>query len=490
MKAVRKLAAIVVAVALFALPAVASAKGGVDRSFGRHGRVIARLPGTMPGGPRLAGLARAPRGRIVAALSLPSTLGAAGSALVIRYRPNGRPDQAFGNHGRVEVPGSRLAPDASFQPSDVAVDSHGRVLLAGTVSERCFPACHPWRSLLAVVRLRPDGRIDRRFGHDGVTVTGFGLPGPEPLGLFPIDLRPAVTGARILVKRRGAIVVAGTVSVRIAYAGRPLPSNWYAPLLARLTPNGHRDLRFGSGGVTVLASLAHPRPNVNALAVDSRGRISAAVCATDYGGTLVAGKLGVLRLLGDGAPDLSYGPGGLRETTECPRSMAIDPYRRTLVLLGPSGEAFTGEVAPATLERWRASGLPDRRFGRGGRVAPPVRHGHPTVWQDVLAGRRGRVALGGMLARTERPGLPGLAGFRLLATKLARTGRPDRRFGRRGQRSSGIGAKSSFAFPGQARALLDGRGRVVVATVIAYGEYERAPLFLSMVRYLAGHSRR
>lgn len=478
-------ALIAIAVVLAALPAGASARSGVDRGFGQRGRVIARLPGTTPGGPRLTGLARAPRGRIVAAVSLPSA--PSGGALAIRYLPNGRPDPRFGRHGRVEVPGSRLAPDSSFQPSDVAVDSHGRVLLAGTVSERCFPACHPWRSLLAVVRLRPDGRIDRRFGHDGVTVTGFGLPGPEPLGLFPSDLRPAVSGARILVKRRGAIVVAGTVSVRIDYAGRPLPSNWYAPLLARLTPTGHRDLWFGSGGVTVLPGLAQPRFYVNSLAADSRGRISVAVCATDYADTLLAGKVGVLRLLGDGAPDLSYGPGGLRETAECPQSMAIDPYRRTLVLLGPSEEAFTGEVAPATLQRWRASGLPDRRFGRRGRVAPPSRDGHPTVWQDVLAGRRGRVALGGMLARTERGGL---AGLRLLATKLARTGRPDRRFGRRGQRSSGIGAASSFAFPGQTRALLDGRGRLVVATVIAYGEYERPPLFLSMVRYLAGRPRR
>lgn len=117
-------------------------------------------------------------------------------ALVLhRLRSDGERDLRFGENGsaRVALPvGSRVRP--------VAVDNRGRVLLAGLRR----PALRSDRrrqrpNSFVVIRLRPDGTLDKTFGNDGKIIT----PMPPSLRL---------ASATAALDPRGRLLVAGVVT--------------------------------------------------------------------------------------------------------------------------------------------------------------------------------------------------------------------------------------------------------------------------------------
>lgn len=138
--------------------------GSVDRSFGR---ADAQSPLFAP----LVDLAVDPFGRIVALTG----------RRLVRLAPNGNLDRRFGDRGgaRVSLPGkSSLA--------SLAVESSGRILLAGTQAIReggakVRPTTNLYRRSFTVVRLSSHGDPDRRFGHRGWVSTRFGA-GSNALG--------------------------------------------------------------------------------------------------------------------------------------------------------------------------------------------------------------------------------------------------------------------------------------------------------------------
>lgn len=180
-----------------------SRRGIVDRSFGHHGKVTGLLGNCYPG---LSGMDLDSRGRIVVSGSCERNV-----VKLARFKPSGEPDRSFGRRGkvtkhevfidrvealaidardRIDVAGShgtaygvirfgrsgRLDPsfgkhgtarasfprDRSVGAYDVAVDSHGRIVVAGNASA------------LGFARFKRDGRVDRRFGHDGVIALAHG----------------------------------------------------------------------------------------------------------------------------------------------------------------------------------------------------------------------------------------------------------------------------------------------------------------------------
>jgi uncharacterized delta-60 repeat protein len=145
--------------------------GRVDRSFGDDGRV--RTHHVQMRG--LGALAVDSHDRIDAAGA-----GKRG-AQVLRYNPSGKLDRSFGNDGiaTATYPGLR-ASDAS--PSSAAIDSRGRIVLAGDFNGFGF------------TRLKPGGRVDRSFGRKGrVTIHD-----------------PHLNSARsVAIDRRGRIVGVG-----------------------------------------------------------------------------------------------------------------------------------------------------------------------------------------------------------------------------------------------------------------------------------------
>lgn len=123
-------------------------RGGLDRGFGRRGRATVDLGGIDLG----TALALGRDGRIVVA---GATTEGDGDMAVARLRPDGRPDAGFGVRGRrrVDAGGADVA-------HAVAIDRRGRIVLAGTTSAGGGD--------LVVARLRPGGALDRGFGPRGI----------------------------------------------------------------------------------------------------------------------------------------------------------------------------------------------------------------------------------------------------------------------------------------------------------------------------------
>jgi uncharacterized delta-60 repeat protein len=95
-----------------------------------------------------------------------------------RRGPGGRPDRSFGHDGleTLRRPGAR---GAAVEP--VAVDSQGRILMAGSIDAQNQRSKKQGRSALVVGRLLPDGVPDPSFGEGGWIFTrlapGVGLDG-------------------------------------------------------------------------------------------------------------------------------------------------------------------------------------------------------------------------------------------------------------------------------------------------------------------------
>jgi uncharacterized delta-60 repeat protein len=200
MKQVRRvvLSMAVLAVALGALAGVAVAKpaskpkgpgksgatapGELDTTFGVGGKVTVAFPAENAGsaGPKYTlpfeftqghlEMASAPGGKVVVA----------GAGKIVRYLANGKPDPTFGIAGTVSVP---RPPGALFVLAGVAVDSQGRIILAGL--SRPLPSNttpDPVLSKATVMRFNADGSIDPSFGEGGMVVSNLGFKPPSAAG--------------------------------------------------------------------------------------------------------------------------------------------------------------------------------------------------------------------------------------------------------------------------------------------------------------------
>jgi uncharacterized delta-60 repeat protein len=124
----------------------------------------------------------------------------------------------------------------------------GRILLGGTYEHRFM-----------VARLRPDGRLDRSFGHRGVVV------------LHDLD---GITAVKVVVQPDGKIVTVGALGFKLA--------------AMRFMPGGELDPNFFDNGVLEGTGFGGPASDV---LIDPEGRI---VVAGGRGGTAF-----VLRILPD-----------------------------------------------------------------------------------------------------------------------------------------------------------------------------------------------
>jgi uncharacterized delta-60 repeat protein len=220
--------------------------GSLDPSFGSAGIVITP---TNSVDDEATAVAIQENGDIVVA-GFARKPGGPADFIVARYRPNGSPDTAFGNGGRVtadfgagaaaaygvevqedgkivavggldilrddemedrQFAVARYHPDGTLDPGfgsggrvttdfglgaagslDVAIQEDGRILCVGAVGP------NPDEARFALARYNPDGSLDRQFGHGGNVTTDFG-PGPDE--------------ARALAIGNNAMVVVGSRSI-------------------------------------------------------------------------------------------------------------------------------------------------------------------------------------------------------------------------------------------------------------------------------------
>jgi uncharacterized delta-60 repeat protein len=193
--------------------------GGLDRSFGRDGRVMVGKPSVHVFYGRGAYL-RAPftvdrRGRIVLAGDVfPS--GARNPeepVALLRLLPDGRRDRSFGRSVYMERapidaqephPHRRGVQSFSFDPQAIAIDGRGRIVVTGgELAPYTRGQQEPGHRDFTSRRFLPSGRRDNSFGEGGVWHTD--PPGSESLAraaLAPSD-GTVVAGGWIQIERGG-----------------------------------------------------------------------------------------------------------------------------------------------------------------------------------------------------------------------------------------------------------------------------------------------
>lgn len=192
--------------------------------------------------------------------------------------------------------------------------------------------------------------------------------------VLAVALLSSATGALASFGHHGKRVIShpGVVREALAYgSSRTLLVADLSPdqELVRLRANGSLDRSFGQDGRLDIPA--------EAVAVQPDGKIL--VLATEYV-TGPGGRNVVLtRLLADGSPDRSFGPGGkvavdLGNRYDEADAMALLPDGKIVIagVSGPAVEARVGVViGDAVLTRLRSDGSVDSGFGADGRVTVP-----------------------------------------------------------------------------------------------------------------------
>jgi uncharacterized delta-60 repeat protein len=184
--------------------------GRLDRSFGDGGKAV--IQGSSPYSP----MAVQGDGKIVAG----GGGGQGGDDFALaRYTSDGRLDPSFGSGGTV-LP--NFGPPDADSPSAVVIQDDGRIVAAGSHAPATGNDNPP--RFLVLVRLTPDGKLDRGFGAGGKVVSK--SQGGPVYGLA--------------LQSDGKLVVVGRQSPRLSYdAGL---------MLTRYTAEGKLDYSFGDGG--------------------------------------------------------------------------------------------------------------------------------------------------------------------------------------------------------------------------------------------------
>jgi uncharacterized delta-60 repeat protein len=343
----------------FALVRYSGTDGSLDASFGTGGIRITDFAG---GDDEIRALAVQGNGQIVAGgLSLSS--GSNYDFALARYNAgDGSLDSSFGTGGKVTTDFA----GASDQIGALAIQSDGKLLAAGYAGNAAGNLD------MALARYNPtDGSLDPGFGTGGKVLTDFA---------GSTDRADA-----IVLLGSGQLVAAGFATN--AATGRDVA-------LARYDSSGSLDMTFGTAG-KVTTDLIGSTPNtINALAIQSDGKIVVA-------GTTprAANDFALARLNVDGSPDTSFGSGGLVLTdffgsADFGDAVLIQADGKIVA----AGLALDPDVSVTGVEfglvRYNADGSLDSTFGIGGKVATPVPGAFGQIYAIALQADNRIVAAG------------------------------------------------------------------------------------------------
>ena len=241
--------------------------------------------------------------------------------VVLRYLPEGTPDNAFGSGGRVIT---------SFAPTNdaanaMALQPDGRIVVAGFAPTG-----------FAVARYLDNGDPDVSFSTDGKVITSFGTNG-------------AVARA-VAVQPDGRIIAAG-------YA----PGQDNDAAVVRYMPDGALDTTFGDHG-KVVTVLGANDDAINALALLPDGRFYAG--GTGYSFTRM---FALLRYMPNGALDTTFDHDGIVMLP-----LAPGPSAANAMVLGSDGKVVLAGTfdsalgADFALARFDSTGAFDQTFGYAG----------------------------------------------------------------------------------------------------------------------------
>jgi uncharacterized delta-60 repeat protein len=435
-RSVRLVAAVAAAAtaAILLLPATSlAAAGSLDHSFGDNGRLVIKT--ARPTNGRTFEVTRLESTPMLSTPGPKGELVVAENRRVLRYRADGRPQKRFGGNGRAAI---RAQAGMSFELAGVAVDSRGRVLVAGTTRPVGATGGSQY-ARVSVYRFRPNGKLDQGFGEGGVAGASLGPMEASGLAVDSHD-RPVLTGFSALTPSHcnAALVYLNTTAV------------------VRLTAGGTPDSTFGSSGV-----FADPLedPHLPALAPSGKMVYVSAPeqrCAgfVNYGpgGNPVASIISPSGSLSLRFPVIANG-----SHYNAPTSLAVDRRNRIVILMTsvpPEGGGSNQEV-----RRLLPDGSLDPEFGpySPGVVvgpAPPGAH-----FAAVTTDARNRVVLAGYAVRREGRLLA--RGF--VAARLNAAGKTQTWFGRDGAVKVRFGKRTAAT---ATQVCLDSRGRIVLSGTV------------------------
>jgi uncharacterized delta-60 repeat protein len=257
-----------------------SSEGRPDDTFGNNGRVLTLVPGKNSCG--ASAVLAAPSGEIAVVGSVFSEgPNSSHHIALLRYLPSGVPDPNFGQHGIAELEMEATACCA-------ILDGRGRIVVVGNE--------HPSRSSNRFLLARVDGHgsLDKSFGESGI------------LSFHESTLPQTLKAAAL--QKDGKIVVLGTLGWHSG--GRaPDPDKRDEIAVLRLEPDGVLDKAFADNGVLVLASPRYLWSGA-AIALQPDGKIVVAGSVEESDGAPPAHRATLLvRLLPDGTPDAEFGSG-------------------------------------------------------------------------------------------------------------------------------------------------------------------------------------
>ena len=244
--------------------------------------------------------------------------------VVVRLLESGLGDPSFGVAGlaRPPIPGFSGATTAA----GVGVDSQGRIVVGGTAQNS--------NGGFLVLRLTPSGPLDTGFNGAGIrilanpyqfgaiavavtTADGILVAGQDdpfsntPFAIFRLTssgAQDAAFGGTGVVHLQGGVAIASDVSGNVLVASQPGPSFSDTAVATRLTSTGALDTAFGIGGSAGLSLGGRLLgPTVRTICLDGAGRIVLAADGFDANGQALA----ALRFTALGAPDSSFGGGGI-----------------------------------------------------------------------------------------------------------------------------------------------------------------------------------
>jgi len=285
-----------------------TAAGRLDRTFGRRRSGIA----TVAVGGIANSLALLPRGGILLGGSNANVMGR--PMVVVRLSPAGRVDRSFGRRGIAQLLFWNPRSASSSGVVGLAATHDGGVIGGGHIDY--IGGTAPGQSgygEAGVFRLTSNGRLAHRFGRGGHVMVGFRNPNGTFGAWFPC-----------------AMTVAGTGRVTITGDGSLGSGNQI--LTARFTAGGRLDRTFGGRGTgrSVIPGLFDSSNPVCGASLGTAGDLTVGVNRT------------LARLRPNGRRDLSFAHGGLFRIAN-PRGASIEPVVRSapgrIVVAGNAGSA-------------------------------------------------------------------------------------------------------------------------------------------------------
>lgn len=278
----------------------------------------------------------------------------------MRFGPDGSRVETYGCNGVAVVD----FPEPACLHG-MAQDASGNVVAVGYTEQGA-------RSRFAMARLTSDGKLDRRFGQDGLVTTGFEMQ----------------DYARSVAFVGTSIWVAGTSS----------DGHQDSLAFARYNPDGTLDESFsGDGRVTVQGGRQIVGARRFAILPDG-GFVYGGLSRDDRHMRAL-----MVRRLADGARDVSFPMPG-SDGVIAPVIRAAQPMRQPVLIVQPDGKLLwlsPGGVGnngdhDLLIYRWKTDGKPDKAFGVDGIVTMRLTAGDDAI-DDALLGPDGSIYLTGSL---------------------------------------------------------------------------------------------